>query len=185
MFCYIKVHHDWMLPRTLFIFAFLVLVSDYLCFRRDCTPCCRPICYCMIPVTSCRIARWTTLILTFALSVTVLCPEHLTVNTMFCYIKLHHDWMLPRTLFVFTLSVLGFDYLHFRGGRTSSCRSICYCLAPIKCCRIVRQIVSMLTFAPLVIILCPDHLAENAMFCYIRVHHDWMLLRAPLASRNG
>jgi hypothetical protein len=156
MFCYIEVRHSWMLPRTSLVFAHSVLGSNYLRFRGSRTPSCRPICYCTGPVISCRIVRRTTSMPALAPSVAVLCPDCLTGNAMFCYIEVRRGWMLPRTSLVFALSVLGSDFLRFRGGRTPSYRPTCCCTGLVTCCRIVRQIVSMPAFAPSVTILCPE-----------------------------
>jgi hypothetical protein len=128
------------------VFTLSVLGSDYLRFKGGHAFSCHPICYCTGPVTSCRIVRWTASIPTFAPSVVVLCPDRLTENAMVCYIEVRRDWMPLRTPLIFAVSVLGSDYLRFKGDRTFSCHPIHYCPAPGACCRIVRQVVSMPAF---------------------------------------
>jgi hypothetical protein len=84
---------------------------------------------------------------------------------MFCYIEVRCDWMPLRTPhlchFVVLITYVSKEAAH-----------IPYITAQhLTCCRIVRQVVSMPTFAPSVTILCPDRLAGNA---------GWMPLRTLL-----
>ena len=139
----------------------------------------------MRPVTSCRIVRQTLSVPAFALSITILCADHLTGYAMICYIEAPRNCMLQRTHLIFALSVLGSDFPHFRGGCTPwllfHINPICHCMRPVTSCRIVRQTLSVPAFALSVLILCADCLTGYVMMIYyIEAPRNCMLRRTPL-----